>query len=185
MDADNIDLGLQFDEVRILGTDGSIVDAALSGYEKNGIAYDPDDRTIFVTDEFGKGVTIIDGEADRKINRVELGGLIGNVQYDPITKLWVSRIDCDPHPIDVRARNCARLNSVFLDLRAAVDGVEALIVEPVDLRPDRHIALQREERVRGKRRCRERRHRSHASARNHQSSKQGAPHAGGLWTHHG
>jgi DNA-binding beta-propeller fold protein YncE len=57
-----------------------------AGVFPNGITYDPDDRTIFVTDEFGKGVTIIDGEADRRIGRVELGGLIGNVQYDPITK---------------------------------------------------------------------------------------------------
>jgi DNA-binding beta-propeller fold protein YncE len=56
------------------------------GVFPNGITYDPDDHTIFVTDEFGKGVTIIDGEADRRIGRVELGGLIGNVQYDPITK---------------------------------------------------------------------------------------------------
>lgn len=56
------------------------------GVFPNGITYDPDDRTIFVTDEFGKGVTIIDGEADRNTGRVELGGLIGNVQYDPTTK---------------------------------------------------------------------------------------------------
>jgi DNA-binding beta-propeller fold protein YncE len=56
------------------------------GVFPNGITFDPDDRTIFVTDEFGKGVTIIDGEADRSTGRVELGGLIGNVQYDPITK---------------------------------------------------------------------------------------------------
>lgn len=56
------------------------------GVFPNGITYDPDDRTIFVTDEFGKGVTIIDGEADQTIGRVELGGLVGNVQYDPTTK---------------------------------------------------------------------------------------------------
>jgi DNA-binding beta-propeller fold protein YncE len=56
------------------------------GVFPNGIAYDADDHTIFVTDEFGKGVTIIDGEADRRTGRVELGGLIGNVQYDPMTK---------------------------------------------------------------------------------------------------
>jgi DNA-binding beta-propeller fold protein YncE len=56
------------------------------GVFPNGITYDPDDRTIFVTDEYGRGVTIIDGEADRRIGRVKLGGLIGNVQYDPITK---------------------------------------------------------------------------------------------------
>jgi DNA-binding beta-propeller fold protein YncE len=56
------------------------------GVFPNGITFDPDDRTIFVTDEYGRGVTIIDGEADRWIGRVELGGLIGNVQYDPITK---------------------------------------------------------------------------------------------------
>jgi DNA-binding beta-propeller fold protein YncE len=56
------------------------------GVFPNGITYDPEDRAIFVTDEFGKGVSIIDGEADRTIGRVELGGLIGNVQYDPITK---------------------------------------------------------------------------------------------------
>jgi DNA-binding beta-propeller fold protein YncE len=56
------------------------------GVFPNGITYDPDDRAIFVTDEFGRGVTIVDGETDRRIGRVELGGLIGNVQYDPTTK---------------------------------------------------------------------------------------------------
>jgi DNA-binding beta-propeller fold protein YncE len=56
------------------------------GVFPNGIAYDPDDRKIFVTDEYGKGLTVIDGDADRTIARVDLPGLVGNVQYDTVTK---------------------------------------------------------------------------------------------------
>jgi DNA-binding beta-propeller fold protein YncE len=56
------------------------------GVFPNGIAYDPDDRKIFVTDEYGKGLTVIDGDADRTIARVDLPGLVGNVQYDAVTK---------------------------------------------------------------------------------------------------
>jgi DNA-binding beta-propeller fold protein YncE len=55
------------------------------GVFSNGIAYDPDHRKIFVTDEYGKELTVIDGDADRTIARVDLSGLVGNVQYDAVT----------------------------------------------------------------------------------------------------
>jgi DNA-binding beta-propeller fold protein YncE len=57
-----------------------------AGVFPDGIAYDPGNRKIFVTDEFGKALTVIDGATDRAVARIDLGGQVGNVQYDPVTR---------------------------------------------------------------------------------------------------
>src|SRR6266481_5195240 len=64
-------------------------------------------------------------------------------------------------------------------------GVEALVVEPLYLRPERHITLRCKEFVHGNGRRGERWHRSHASTRQYQSSKQGMPHARSVPSYHG
>ena len=57
-----------------------------AGVFPDGIAYDPDDRRIFVSDELGKALTVIDAGADKVIGRIAMGGEVGNVQYDPLTR---------------------------------------------------------------------------------------------------
>jgi DNA-binding beta-propeller fold protein YncE len=55
----------------------------------DGIAYDPRDRRIFVSDELGSAVTVIDADTDRLLARIRMGGEVGNVQYDARTeKIW-------------------------------------------------------------------------------------------------
>jgi DNA-binding beta-propeller fold protein YncE len=56
------------------------------GVFPDGIAYDPDDRLIVVSDELGNAIEIIDAQTDMVIARIDAGGQVGNVQYDPITK---------------------------------------------------------------------------------------------------
>lgn len=55
------------------------------GVFPDGIAYDPKDNRVFVSDEMGAAVTAIDAAANRVIGRIPAGGEVGNVQYDPVT----------------------------------------------------------------------------------------------------
>ena len=57
------------------------------GVFPDGIAYDPDDARIFVSDELGGAVEAIDAQANKVLARIDAGGEVGNVQYDPITRL--------------------------------------------------------------------------------------------------
>ena len=54
------------------------------GVFPDGIAYDPDNRRVFVSDELGSAVTAIDSDG-RMLGRIGMGGEVGNVQYDPAT----------------------------------------------------------------------------------------------------
>jgi DNA-binding beta-propeller fold protein YncE len=54
------------------------------GVFPDGIAYDPDDRRVFVSDELGSAVTAIEPDG-RTRGRIAMGGEVGNVQYDPET----------------------------------------------------------------------------------------------------
>jgi YVTN family beta-propeller protein len=56
------------------------------GVFPDGIAYDPDDHRIFVTDEMGGALTVIDADTNAVVTRIDMGGEVGNVQYDPATK---------------------------------------------------------------------------------------------------
>jgi DNA-binding beta-propeller fold protein YncE len=74
-------------EVAILDTTDMHEIARLpGGVFPDGLAYDPKDRKIFVSDEFGAAVLAIDAGTDRFLGRVEAGGEVGNVRYDPITQ---------------------------------------------------------------------------------------------------
>jgi DNA-binding beta-propeller fold protein YncE len=54
-----------------------------AGVFPDGIAYDPNDHRIFVSDELGSAVTVIDAATDKPAGRIDTGGEVGNVRYDP------------------------------------------------------------------------------------------------------
>ena len=56
------------------------------GVFPDGIAYDPDDGKIYVSDENGGAVDVLSAAADIVIGRIDTGGEVGNVQYDLLTK---------------------------------------------------------------------------------------------------
>ncbi len=56
------------------------------GVFPDGLAYDPADQRIFVSDELGRALTVIDAVKNSYVGRVDVGGEVGNVQYDPITR---------------------------------------------------------------------------------------------------
>ena len=55
------------------------------GVFPDGIAYDPKERRVFVSDELGGALTVIDAGADTILARIDTGGEVGNVQFDSVT----------------------------------------------------------------------------------------------------
>lgn len=51
----------------------------------DGTAYDPKLQRIFVSDELGGAIMVIDASGDKLVGRVNAGGEVGNVQYDSAT----------------------------------------------------------------------------------------------------
>jgi DNA-binding beta-propeller fold protein YncE len=56
------------------------------GVFPDGIAFDPKERRIFVSDEMGGALTVIGADNDKPLGRIDTGGEVGNVQYDPVTQ---------------------------------------------------------------------------------------------------
>jgi hypothetical protein len=48
----------------------------------DGIAYAPEAKRVFVSDESGGGELVIDGVTDRVVSRIPIGGEAGNTKYD-------------------------------------------------------------------------------------------------------
>jgi DNA-binding beta-propeller fold protein YncE len=53
-----------------------------AGVFPDGIAFDPHEHRIFVSDELGSAVTVIDADTDKSVARINTGGEVGNVRYD-------------------------------------------------------------------------------------------------------
>jgi len=62
---------------------GRVLHRAPAGTYPDGIAYDPADREVFVSDEAGGAVIIADALTGQRLGAISLGGGAGNVQYDP------------------------------------------------------------------------------------------------------
>jgi len=83
-----------------------------AGVFPDGIAYDSKDGRIFVSDEMGGGLTVIGADDDKPIARIDTGGEVGNVQYDPASRsIYVpvqshdELITVDPVTLKVVARH--------------------------------------------------------------------------------
>jgi DNA-binding beta-propeller fold protein YncE len=53
------------------------------GVFPDGIAYDAPNHQVFVSDELGSAVTVLSVATDKNVARIEAGGEVGNVRYDP------------------------------------------------------------------------------------------------------
>jgi YVTN family beta-propeller protein len=58
---------------------------AAGGVYPDGIAFDPRDGRLFVSDEQGGTDTVIDTKTNRRVATIPLGGQAGNTQYDPVS----------------------------------------------------------------------------------------------------
>jgi DNA-binding beta-propeller fold protein YncE len=54
-----------------------------TGKYPDGLAYSPTTQTIFVSNQFGKSNTVISTKTLQPVATIDLGGEVGNTQYDP------------------------------------------------------------------------------------------------------
>ena len=64
----------------------AITARAPGGRYPDGMAYAPEVRKLYVSDETGQTETVIATDSNQRIATIELGGEVGNTQYDATTK---------------------------------------------------------------------------------------------------
>ena len=75
-------------EMAVVSTETlSVIKRIPDGRFPDGLVYSPEAHRVFVSDESGKVETVIDAIADEKIGVIEMGGEVGNTQYDPSSHL--------------------------------------------------------------------------------------------------
>jgi DNA-binding beta-propeller fold protein YncE len=104
---------------------GRILNRAPAGQYPDGLAYDPVERHVFISDE-GGGVETVINAAGNRIATISLGGSAGNVQYDSgsgkilvdvQTRDDIAIIDPRTNKIvrRVHVPNCANDHSLYVD----------------------------------------------------------------------
>jgi DNA-binding beta-propeller fold protein YncE len=77
------------------GRTGAIIGRAPAGQYPDGLAYDPAEHHVFVSDETG-GIETVLNSSGHRIATIALGGEAGNVQYDSVSHMIL---------VDVQSRN--------------------------------------------------------------------------------
>ncbi len=95
-----------------------ILGYAQAGEYPDGLAYDPVERRVFVSDEAGGAEIVLDAQG-RPVGRINLGGDAGNVQYDAVS----GRILVDVQTSNVVAVIDPRTNKIVK--RIPVPGCES------------------------------------------------------------
>lgn len=106
-----------------------IVSHTPGGNYPDGLAYAPDEGKLFVSDEFGEAVIVINTNTDEQIATIEAGGEVGNTQYDPVTHQILSNVQSrnqiitiDPKSEQIIARTdvqgCEHPHGLYIDAPA-------------------------------------------------------------------
>ena len=127
------------------------------GVYPDGMAFDPRDRLLFVSDEAGRTDTVIDVARQQRVATIQLGGQAGNTQYDPVTGLMVVDVQTLNRLVAIapatrrivasyRLPGCQHDHGLYLDAPArlafvACDGNARLLT--FDLRQHRVLAVHR------------------------------------------
>ena len=75
-------------EVAVLDTETLVASKRIKdGKFPDGLAYSPQTHKVFVSDEAGGVETVIDTGRNERVNTIEMGGEVGNTQYDPVSHL--------------------------------------------------------------------------------------------------
>jgi DNA-binding beta-propeller fold protein YncE len=79
-------------EVAVLDShDGRVLARVPGGRFPDGLAYAPRARKVFVSDEYGRQELVIDATSLTERRPIEMGGEVGNTQYDSIAdRIWVA-----------------------------------------------------------------------------------------------
>jgi DNA-binding beta-propeller fold protein YncE len=118
------------------GSSGTRIATVRAG-DVDGLAYDPVTQRVFVSDESGGRVTVIDARTNRRLGAIALGGEAGNTQYDSVSRHMFVGVqtrnelaEIDPSTLKVIRRfelqGCQSSHSVSIDAggRAAYIGCQ-------------------------------------------------------------
>jgi len=74
--------------IGVLDTEKLVVSKRIKdGKFPDGLAYSPETHKLFVSDESGGVETVIDTQRNERVDTIEMGGEVGNTQYDPVSHL--------------------------------------------------------------------------------------------------
>ena len=74
--------------IGVLDTEKFVVRKRIKdGKFPDGLAYSPETHKLFVSDESGGVETVIDTQRNERVDTIEMGGEVGNTQYDPASHL--------------------------------------------------------------------------------------------------
>jgi len=75
-------------EIGVLDTEKLVVSKRIKdGKFPDGLAYSPETHKLFVSDEAGGVETVIDTQRNQVVDTIQMGGEVGNTQYDPASHL--------------------------------------------------------------------------------------------------
>jgi len=75
-------------EIGVLDTEKLVVSKRIKdGKFPDGLAYSPETHKLFVSDESGGVETVIDTQRNERVDTIQMGGEVGNTQYDPASHL--------------------------------------------------------------------------------------------------
>lgn len=75
-------------EIGVLDTEKLVISKRIKdGKFPDGMAYSPETHKLFVSDEAGGVETVIDTQRNERVNTIQMGGEVGNTQYDPASHL--------------------------------------------------------------------------------------------------
>lgn len=103
-------------EIAVLDTDNLVVTKRIKdGKFPDGLAYSPEAHKVFVSDEAGGMETVIDTQRNERVNTIEMGGELGNTQYDPASHLIYA---------------CVQTRNEFVEINPETDKIQARYALP-------------------------------------------------------
>lgn len=98
-------------EVAVLDTETLKVTKRIKdGKFPDGLAYSAETRKMFVSDEAGGAETVIDTQRNERVNTIEMGGQVGNTQYDSVSHLIYA---------------CVQTRNEFVEINTETDRIQA------------------------------------------------------------
>jgi YVTN family beta-propeller protein len=98
-------------EVAVLDTEKLTVSKRIKdGKFPDGLAYSPETHKVFVSDEAGGVETVIDAQRNERVNTIQMGGEVGNTQYDPVSHLIYA---------------CVQTRNEFVEINPETDKIQA------------------------------------------------------------
>ena len=99
-------------EVAVLDTEKLVVSKRIKdGKFPDGLAYSPETQKVFVSDEAGGVEAVIDTKRNERVNTIQMGGEVGNTQYDPVSHLMYACVqtrnefvEINPETYKIQAR---------------------------------------------------------------------------------